>query len=52
VSLRASWNAGARRRVLVVMSLTLLIAFALATTAPCIALWTADQRDRLAARRP
>jgi hypothetical protein len=30
------------------MSLTLLIAFALATTLPCIALWIADQRDRAA----
>jgi hypothetical protein len=33
------------------MSLTLIIAFALGTIAPCIALWTADQRDRLASRR-
>jgi hypothetical protein len=30
------------------MSLTLLIVFALATTLPCIALWSADQRDRRA----
>jgi hypothetical protein len=30
------------------MSLTLLIAFALATTVPCIGLWLADQRDRAA----
>jgi hypothetical protein len=34
------------------MSLILLIAFAVATTVPCIALWSADQRDRFAARRP
>jgi hypothetical protein len=34
-----------------VMSLTLLIAFAVATTLPCISLWSADQRDRLAADR-
>jgi hypothetical protein len=34
------------------MSLILLIAFAVATTLPCIALWTADTRDRLAASRP
>jgi hypothetical protein len=33
------------------MSLILLIAFAVAMTAPCIALWTADTRDRIAARR-
>jgi hypothetical protein len=33
------------------MSLTLLIAFALGTTTPCIALWAADQRDRLSANR-
>jgi hypothetical protein len=34
------------------MSLILLIVFALATTLPCLALWTADARDRLAAERP
>jgi hypothetical protein len=34
------------------MSLMLLIAFAVATTLPCIALWLADARDRSAARRP
>jgi hypothetical protein len=35
------------------MSLTLLILFALATTLPCIGLWAADQKARLAAtRRP
>jgi len=28
------------------MSLTLLIAFALATMLPCIGLWIADLRDR------
>jgi hypothetical protein len=30
------------------MSLMLLIAFALATTLPCIGLWIADQRERRA----
>jgi hypothetical protein len=29
------------------MSMTILIAAAVATTIPCIALWIADQRDRL-----
>jgi hypothetical protein len=29
------------------MSLPLLIAFALATTLPCIGLWIADERERL-----
>jgi hypothetical protein len=33
------------------MSLILLIAFALATTVPCLALWAADTRDRVAAER-
>jgi hypothetical protein len=33
------------------MSLTLLIAFALGTIAPCVALWAADHRDRIAPRR-
>jgi hypothetical protein len=35
-----------------VMSLILLIAFAIAMTVPCITLWTADMRDRRAADRP
>jgi hypothetical protein len=30
------------------MSLSLLILFALATTLPCIGLWAADQRERVA----
>jgi hypothetical protein len=34
------------------MSLILLIAFALATTLPLIALWTADARERAADDRP
>jgi hypothetical protein len=33
------------------MSLILLIAFAVAAIVPCIALWTADARDRLADKR-
>jgi hypothetical protein len=33
------------------MSLILLIAFAVGTTLPCIALWIADTRDRHAADR-
>jgi hypothetical protein len=45
-------NCAGSRPVLNIMSLVLLIAFALATTLPCIALWTADERDRIAARRP
>jgi hypothetical protein len=28
------------------MNLTILFAFAVATTAPCVLLWAADQRDR------
>jgi hypothetical protein len=32
-----------------VMSLILLIAFAVATTLPCVVLWMADARDRIAA---
>jgi hypothetical protein len=30
------------------MSLTVLIAFGLGTTLPCVGLWMADARDRLA----
>jgi hypothetical protein len=33
------------------MSLLLLIAFAVAAIVPCIALWIADARERLAADR-
>jgi hypothetical protein len=39
---------GAVQRGLEVMSLLLLILFALGTTLPCIGLWLADEYDRLA----
>ena len=45
----AEYQAG--RRVLEGMSLILLIVFALATILPCLGLWAADQRERLAAAR-
>jgi hypothetical protein len=32
------------------MDMTILIAFAIATTLPCILLWLADQRERLGGR--
>jgi len=32
------------------MDMTILIASAIGTTLPCIALWVADQRDRLRER--
>jgi len=44
-------NQGCASAVYEVMSLILLIAFALATTIPCIALWMADARERIDAAR-
>jgi hypothetical protein len=32
------------------MDMTILIAAAIATTLPCVALWLADQRDRMRGR--